>query len=97
MSVPRARRRPGRWSPQTFRVRLTLLFAALFLAVGAALLGITYALAASVPDAGAMAGLSKPRSYAAAKDGSMPTIKIAGAMKVPLKRWRAILNGDENP
>jgi len=49
VSVPRARRRPGRWSPQTFRVRLTLLFAALFLAVGAALLGITYALAASVP------------------------------------------------
>jgi hypothetical protein len=54
-------------------------------------------LVASVPDAGAMAKLSKARSYAAAKDGSMPTIKIAGAMKVPLKRWRAILNGDENP
>ena len=49
MSFPQARRGPGRWPPQTFRVRLTLLFAALFLAAGAALLGITYALAASVP------------------------------------------------
>ena len=39
----------GRWPPQTFRVRLTLLFAALFLAAGAALLGITYALVASNP------------------------------------------------
>jgi len=39
----------GRWPPQTFRVRLTLLFAALFLAAGAALLGITYALVASIP------------------------------------------------
>ena len=49
MSVPRARRGSARWLPQTFRVRLALLFAALFLAAGAALLGITYALAASVP------------------------------------------------
>ena len=43
------RRGPARWPPQTFRVRLTLLFAALFLAAGAALLGITYALVASLP------------------------------------------------
>ena len=50
MSVPRARRGVGRWPPQTFRVRLTLLFAALFLAAGAALLGISYVLAVSQPD-----------------------------------------------
>jgi len=50
MSVSRARRWPGRWPPQTFRVRLTLLFAALFLAAGAALLGISYGLAVSQPD-----------------------------------------------
>ena len=50
MSAPRARRWPGRWPPQTFRVRLTLLFAALFLAAGAALLGISYGLAVSQPD-----------------------------------------------
>jgi signal transduction histidine kinase len=49
MSVPWARRGPGRWLPQTFRVRLTVLFAALFLAAGAALLGITYALVYSLP------------------------------------------------
>jgi len=34
---------------QTFRVRLTLMFAALFLIVGAALLGITYSLVAGLP------------------------------------------------
>ena len=50
MSVSRARRWPGRWPPQTFRVRLTLLFAALFLAAGAALLGINYVLAVNQPD-----------------------------------------------
>ena len=49
MSVPRARRGPGRWSPQTFRARFTLVFAALFLIVGAALLGITYSLVAGLP------------------------------------------------
>src|SRR5262249_60409817 len=49
VSVPGPRRGPRRW-PQTFRVRLTLLFAALFLAAGAALLGINYVLAVSQPD-----------------------------------------------
>jgi signal transduction histidine kinase len=49
MTVPRARHGPSRWLPQTFRVRLALLFAALFLAAGAALLGITYGLVASLP------------------------------------------------
>ena len=49
MSARRARQ-PVRWLPQTFRVRLTLLFAALFLAAGAALLGISYVLAVSQPD-----------------------------------------------
>ena len=49
MSVPRARHGPRRWLPQTFRVRFTLVFAALFLIVGAALLGITYSLVAGLP------------------------------------------------
>jgi hypothetical protein len=44
-----------------------------------------------------MAGLSAPRSYAAAKDGSMPTIEIAGRKKVPLALWRSILNGEMLP
>lgn len=47
-----------------------------------------------VPTAGAMAGLSRVRSYAAVKDGSMPVIRVAGRMKVPLKAWRAKLNGE---
>lgn len=47
-----------------------------------------------VPTAGAMAGLSRLRSYAAARDGSMPTIRIAGRLKVPLKAWRKILDGE---
>ena len=41
-----------------------------------------------------MAGLSRVRSYAAAKDGSLPTIKVAGRLKVPLKAWKAKLNGE---
>jgi signal transduction histidine kinase len=49
MSAPQARQRL-RWRPQTFRVRLTLRFAALFLAAGAALLGINYVLAVNQPD-----------------------------------------------
>jgi signal transduction histidine kinase len=49
MNVPTARPGPRRWLPQTFRVRLTVLFAVLFLTVGAGLLGITYGLVASLP------------------------------------------------
>ena len=51
-------------------------------------------LVVDVPVAGAMAGLSRVRSYAAAKDGSMPTIRVAGRLKVPLKAWKARLNGE---
>jgi len=54
-------------------------------------------LAVGVPEAGAMAGLSRVRSYAAAKDGSMPTIRVAGRLKVPLKAWTAKLNGETQP
>jgi signal transduction histidine kinase len=45
-------RAPGRWLPQTVRMRLTLMYAALFLAAGAALLAVSYGLlAASLPGA----------------------------------------------
>jgi signal transduction histidine kinase len=44
-------RRP-RWLPQTVRVRLTVLYAALFLGAGALLLGLTYGLLASSLPAG---------------------------------------------
>jgi signal transduction histidine kinase len=50
VTAAQARRgRPRRWLPQTFRVRFTLVFAALFLLVGAGLLGITYSLVAGLP------------------------------------------------
>jgi hypothetical protein len=52
-------------------------------------------LVVDIPAAGAMAGLSPQRSYAIARLGLMPVVKVGkGRMKVPLKRWRAILNGD---
>jgi hypothetical protein len=51
-------------------------------------------LVVDVPVAGAMAGLSRVRSYAAAKDGSMPTMKIGGRLKVPLAAWTKKLNGE---
>jgi hypothetical protein len=54
-------------------------------------------LVVNVPEAGAMAGLSRVRSYAAVKDGSMPTVKVAGRLRVPLKLWLAMLGGAERP
>jgi hypothetical protein len=48
----------------------------------------------SVPEAGAMAGLSKNGSYEAAKRGEIPTIKFGGRFRVPGKTWRAKLNGE---
>ena len=52
-------------------------------------------LAVDIPVAGAMAGLSPQRSYAAAREGFIPVIKISkGRQKVPLKRWLAKLNGE---
>ena len=51
-------------------------------------------LVVDVPVAGAMAGFSRVRSYSAAKSGDMPTVRIAGRLKVPLKKWKAKLNGD---
>jgi hypothetical protein len=52
-------------------------------------------LAVDVPVAGAMAGMNPARSYAAAREGFMPIIRVSkGRQKVPLAKWRAILNGD---
>jgi hypothetical protein len=47
-----------------------------------------------VPIAGKAAGLSRSRSYAAAADGSMPTIEIAGRKKVPRIAWLKKLAGE---
>jgi hypothetical protein len=51
-------------------------------------------LTASIPDAGRMAGLGKNASYRAADAGLMPTIDLGGKKRVPLKRWKAICEGD---
>ena len=52
-------------------------------------------LAVDIPVAGAMAKMSPARSYAAARTGFMPTIRVSkGRQKVPLAKWRSILNGE---
>jgi len=47
-----------------------------------------------VPEAGKMAGLGKAASYAAARRGEIPTIKIGGRVFVPAQKWNAILAGE---
>jgi hypothetical protein len=47
-----------------------------------------------IPVAGAMAGLGRNASYAAAKRGEIPTIKFGRKRRVPAKRWHKILDGD---
>src|SRR5215475_8768343 len=81
MTAPRGR--SARWLPQTFRVRLTVLFAALFLAAGAALLGITYALVASLPvKVPPVTGAQAKLAFACktGKAGPLPSSKCARAL-----------------
>ena len=47
----------------------------------------------SVPEAGAMAGLNRLASYAAAKRGEIPTIRFGKLMRVPAAAWDRILAG----
>lgn len=44
-----------------------------------------------IPEAGAMAGLNRTASYAAAKRGEIPTIKFGKLLKVPAAAWHRIL------
>jgi signal transduction histidine kinase len=81
VSATRAGRGPARWLPQKVRARLALLFAALFLAAGATLLGVTYALvAASLP---APQPVPKPSS-AQAKIAEACKLGKLGERAVPL-------------
>ena len=48
-----------------------------------------------ITSAGKLADLGRGRSYAAAADGSMPTIKVAGRNKVPTIAWLKKLSGEE--
>lgn len=45
----------------------------------------------SIPFAGAMAGLNRNASYAAAKRGEIPTIKFGKLLKVPAAAWHRII------
>ena len=79
MSLPRARRGPRRWLPQTIRVRLTLLFAALFLAAGAALLAVTYALVAGLPVKAPRPTPAQAKLAYACKVGKAGTVPFSAA------------------
>lgn len=48
----------------------------------------------SVPEAGAIIGLSRNPAYAAAKKGEIPTIKFGHSLKVPTASLRKILGLD---
>jgi excisionase family DNA binding protein len=45
-----------------------------------------------VPEAGALLGLSRNAAYAAAKNGTLPTIRIGRLIRVPKEAIRKMLN-----
>jgi hypothetical protein len=47
-----------------------------------------------VPVAGKLADMERGPSYAAAANGSMPTITVGRRKKVPTRKWLAKLNGE---
>jgi hypothetical protein len=49
----------------------------------------------SVPFAGSLVGLGKNASYAAARRGEIPTIRIGKIKRVPRKKWLRILAGED--
>lgn len=50
----------------------------------------------SIPEAGALIGLGRSASYAAANSGDIPTIRAGKAKLVPKQRWLRIVNGEEH-
>lgn len=51
----------------------------------------------SIPHAGSLAGIGKNASYAAARRGEIPVIKIGGKLRVPAAKWNRILaEGHDN-
>lgn len=49
----------------------------------------------TVPEAGALLGLSKNAAYEAAKRGELPTLKIGGRLLVPIVAFEKMLAGVE--
>jgi hypothetical protein len=52
---------------------------------------IEQSLTYSIPFAGFLAGIGKNASYAAARRGEIPTIKLGGKHRVPGAKWRRML------
>lgn len=48
----------------------------------------------SVPEAGALLGLTKNAAYQAAKRGDFPTIRIGKLIKVPKAAFHRLIDGD---
>lgn len=46
----------------------------------------------TVETAGQLLGMSRRAAYRAASDGSLPTIRVAGALRVPVASLYALLN-----
>ena len=51
----------------------------------------------SVPEAGALLGLGRSASYAAAGRGELPTISLGRRLVVPVIQLRRLLDGDHEP
>lgn len=47
----------------------------------------------TVPEAGAMLGVSRNKAYALAREGVLPTLKLGRKIVVPRARFEAWLNG----
>jgi hypothetical protein len=47
-----------------------------------------------VPEAGAMLGLGRNASYAAAKSGDLPTIRFGKLLKVPKAKFHKLLSAE---
>jgi len=48
----------------------------------------------SVPEAGRIIGLSRTGSYAAARRGDLPTVRVGRKLVVPVYRLLAMLDGE---
>jgi excisionase family DNA binding protein len=49
----------------------------------------------TIPEAGALFGMSEPTAYRAAKSGDLPTIRMGGKRIVPTAKLREMLGVEE--
>jgi hypothetical protein len=49
------------------------------------------ALTYSIPFAGSLAGIGKNASYAAARRGEIPVLRLGGKLRVPAAKWNQML------